>query len=543
MHSHYLDSFTPDAISRLDRDASTALAAIREWKNSFVPINRIPLDILSLIPTYLSFHGDRFRASFVCRHWRKTFLQRGAIWSELFTRKGETYITTLLRRAKGSGLDVTVNDGARLSTITLLPLHQIRRLDFTYSYWEDILSFSEIASGPFLLLRTLKVANIETHVQLSALNPPISSPFFRGAANLDHFILSGSPQLLDHFAFPNLTTFELLTYSVKGSGASNLLNFLEASPALRRVELKATGGIVLEDTPRETVVVLPNVETFSLRVRDRTATQAYDMAAYISCPCAKYTSLIHEMDEEVVTPDLEIFPVPASWSRILRQYTRSPAEEVVLELEFSEDPFSLMCSLTFRSPDATVIRLCLETFNSVADEDELFMRFEEIACEAFSGAHTIIQKHPLLSHIKRLRVKYRSIIENSDLIPRMATEIGRLFCSIGPLDELTIYNCDPHIYLGSIAPPKYNLWQRQIVFPHIKELTISHPLMYYDYDEGGFLNTIVELAKTHHSLGIPFERVTVRAETIFEGVEERLKQWVGIANCYEEEYVEIQNTW
>ena len=435
---------------------------------------------------------------------------------------------------------MTVDGGAFLSSITLLPPHQIRGLDFTYSYWDDIASFSEVASGPFPLLRTLKIVSIGA----STVNPQISSPFFGGAANLDHFILTANPKLLKYFVFPNLTTFELKTYWLKGSGASKLLNFLEASPALRRVELKVTGGIELEDTPRETAIILPNVETFSLRVRDRTATQAYDMAAYISCPCAKYTSLIHETDDATVTPGLEIFPAPVSWSRILRQYTRSPAEEVTLELDFPEDPVSMMCSLIFRSPDATVIRLCFETFDSGADEDGLSMSPEEIACEAFSRAHTIIHRHPLLSHIKRLRVKYRSIIENSDLIPPMAIEIGRLFRSVGSLDELIIYNCDPRIYLGSIlVSPEFNLWQQQIVFPPIKELTISHPSIYYDHDEGEFLNSIVELAKTQHVLGIPFERVTVRAETIFEGVEERLKQWVGIANCCKEEYVEIQNTW
>ena len=43
--------FTLDAVSQLDRDIPTALATIREWKNSFVPINRVPSEVLSLIPT------------------------------------------------------------------------------------------------------------------------------------------------------------------------------------------------------------------------------------------------------------------------------------------------------------------------------------------------------------------------------------------------------------------------------------------------------------------------------------------------------------
>ena len=50
-------SFTPDEISQLDRDTSTALSIIREWRNSFAAVNRVPLDVLSLIPAHLPSQG------------------------------------------------------------------------------------------------------------------------------------------------------------------------------------------------------------------------------------------------------------------------------------------------------------------------------------------------------------------------------------------------------------------------------------------------------------------------------------------------------
>ena len=57
-------SVTLDVVSQLDRDTSTALAAVRGWRNSFAHINRIPMDALSLIPLYLT-QKDRLRATFV----------------------------------------------------------------------------------------------------------------------------------------------------------------------------------------------------------------------------------------------------------------------------------------------------------------------------------------------------------------------------------------------------------------------------------------------------------------------------------------------
>lgn len=75
--------FTLDAVSQLDRDTSTASVTIREWRNSFAPINRVPLEVLSLIPTYLSCEEDLFCATSVCRYWRKTFILHAALWSQV----------------------------------------------------------------------------------------------------------------------------------------------------------------------------------------------------------------------------------------------------------------------------------------------------------------------------------------------------------------------------------------------------------------------------------------------------------------------------
>jgi len=114
----------------------------------------------------------------------------------------------------------------------------------------------------------------------------------------------------------------------------DLLNFLEASLMLWTVDMKIIGKISLEGVAQRGVVVLPNVQTFSLVMDD--GGPAYELAAHISCPSASHTSLIRETDVDYVFTNQDIrdaFPTAASWNTIVHQYTRSPVEVVVLDIK------------------------------------------------------------------------------------------------------------------------------------------------------------------------------------------------------------------
>ena len=136
------------------------LVTIHERRNSFVLINRIPLEILSLIPTHLSSQVDRLWTTFVCHHWCRTFLEHPALWSEVYLRKGEVYLKILLERMKGSTLDIVSCFSAPARIMTLLPPHtkQIRSLDFDCTLWADIQRFLELNSGPLLLFCMLRIS-------------------------------------------------------------------------------------------------------------------------------------------------------------------------------------------------------------------------------------------------------------------------------------------------------------------------------------------------------------------------------------------------
>jgi len=452
--------------------------------------------------------------------------------------KGEVYVKTLLERAKGSPLDIITNHNAPVGTITLLSPHarQIRSLNFTHNYWTDIQRFSEVSSGQQPLLHTLEINVVQGFWSVGRPDPmsPPSLPFFSNAINLEQFVLRSENFLfLNHFVFPNLTTFELSTtagwYRFQ---AADLLDFLEASPMLRTVDMKIIARILLDGVAQRRVVILPKVHTFSL-VMDG-GEPGYDLAAHISCPSASHTSLIHEktLDDILTSQDIrDAFPTIASWNTIVRQYTRNPAEVVTLEIKLPHNSI-IACTLTFQSSDMTVIRLGLEV--SGDDKNEPQMPFGEMALEVFSQASRAVRNHPLLPEIKRLHITCGVFISEPIQLRSMANEVGRLFESVGPLDELTLRSFDLRSYLPPFFDlPEFKDVDQSVVFPPIKELTISHPLMVDNEEE--CMAAIVELAKSQHALGVPFERVTVRVWELPAGMAEMLEPWVGVADCCEEQ--------
>ena len=517
-----LRSYNLHKVSQLDQDITTILMSIRKWRNSLVPINRLPEDVLSLVPTYLFHQSDRLRATFVCLHWRRTFLQRADLWSKLITWKGEEYTEAILGRSKETTLDVSIGGRVPADVDPLLSPH-IRRigcLDFVCNKWVDIQKFSEINTGPLPLLYTLDInVNVENGPEDFGVITP-SLPLFSNAMHLKEFYFYSDTKRsppINHFIFPSLVLFDFSVRPSEGFHVSPLLDFLEASPTLRTIHVRITANMSLEDVPLGRVVILPNVETFDLTVTD--GGPGYKLAAHISCPSARHTT-ITQKDED---PE-QAFPTSDLWDAIIRQYTRSSAEEVTLDLRTF---LVFTCKLTFRSPDTTVIELNYTIDLYGENGDEYDQRTLEALEDVFTKATLVLRNHPQLAIVKCLNIchSFQPFLDTfPTTIPHIANETGRLFKALGSLDELTIYRCDIRPYFHSFLDVPEDDITEPVVFPPIKQLTISHPV---DSSDGQCLRAIVGLAKSQHALGIPFERVIIYRENMPMGMEEGLRPWVG----------------
>ena len=447
---------------------------------------------------------------------------------------------TLLERAKGSALDIIIGCGGPAGTITLLSphTHQIRSLDFVFNSWPDIQKFSDVNSGPYPLLHTLEISVVAD--SRPAGQPDLTTlpslPLFSNAINLKQFALRSQKwPLLNRFVFPNLTTFKLtVTSAWNGFHALELLNFLEASPALQTVHMKIVADILLEGVAQKGVVVLPDVQTFSLVMGG--GGLAYDLTAQISCPSASYTSLTHWINVAGITTHQDIrdvFPTTALWNAIVHQYTASPVETISFEIKTPQDSI-ISCALTFQSSNATIIKLGLEISEDI-DRNEPGMSLEDMVLEVFSQASRTVRDYPLLHNAKHLHILHGISSPDFFGLIHMASQVEELFKSIGPLEVLCLHGCDLRSYLAPfLGLPEFEWMGQPIAFPPIKELTISHPSMVND--EERCMAAIVELAKSQHALGVPFERVKVRAEKLPTAMAEMLGPWVSVADCREERY-------
>jgi len=512
--------FTFDAVSQLDHDTSTALATIREWRNSFVPINRVPSEVLSLIPTHLSSDRHLYSASSVCRHWRRTFIQHASLWLQLdLSRKRSDLVKILLERAKGSPLDIRSACPDRADVLALLSPHaqRFRSLDFVFDFWPNIQRFSEATSGPLPLLHTLKINAIN-------LTDPPSLPLFSGAVNLKNFSLrsEGAP-FLNHFAFPNLTTFEFWAVA-DDLPISRLLNFFEALPTLRTARIKIEAGVLQGDVPPERVIVLPNVEIFSVTERR----PSYGIAPHISCPSAKRMALVREQDVDDLMPE-EIFP---AWDTIGPQYMASTIDEVALGITTTGDEL-VSFSLSFLSPGPATLELGYGIIAEDQDCDEPAFSSGWKYTEVFERALEAIRTHPLLNNIKRLRIWDRHHLANPRELISMAKEATGLFEFVGPLEELVLDIADLRLFLSPFLDlPDSQGPMEQSVFPSIRVLIIAEQPE-DPFDEECAAAT-VGFARSQHMRGVPLERVVFYMKSSPVGMAERLEPWVSTVGFSEE---------
>ena len=253
-------------VNALEHDALEVLSLVQSTKNSFAPVNRIPPDVLSLIPNYWE-DSDRdeglIMLTHVCHGWRELFISRSSLWTHLDCMrvdKTEVYI----ERSKCSPLEICIKqtDNAPYweEAFILSVPHTgcLRTLSIAGSPAEVLPVLTEHFSCTVPLLHNLRINLIDNQAHVLPDN------LFNGdLSSLRELALAGLITPLPWRGLLNLTSFNLCHVPEDKILLTQLLDFFESSPRLHHILLHDSIPNS-SDSPPGRVVSLPHLEELSI---------------------------------------------------------------------------------------------------------------------------------------------------------------------------------------------------------------------------------------------------------------------------------------
>ena len=212
----------------------------RYLKNSFVPVNRLPPEILGLIPSSLLSKRDLINATAVCRHWRNILLSSPDLWCDIDCSgsRGPLRNHMLHEYLERSG---TVPLNVRLTSVRYLPdiaphLTRFSALEIMVVAPEQLEKIASRFSQPAPILQTLNISGAAPWIQVALSIPP---RLFGGEfTSLRTLRLLGFSFLKLPQHFPQLTRFHLKTHAHTALRTNAMLEVLERMPLLEALHVK-----------------------------------------------------------------------------------------------------------------------------------------------------------------------------------------------------------------------------------------------------------------------------------------------------------------
>ena len=206
-------------------------------KNRVAPINKIPSEILTLVPDFLHSEDGIVTLTHVCQAWREAFISRSSLWTR-FNCEDSEKTRIYLERSKSSPIHLSCDKYKAISPhdpfFQIIP-HATGRLKslFIKGTTENVQVITSHLSHPAPLLEFLSIANY-------GANRPvvITSAHFGGdLSSLRTLHLDFVRTELPWRNMANLTSFKLSRTPPGAVSVEGLLDFFESAPCLHEVEL------------------------------------------------------------------------------------------------------------------------------------------------------------------------------------------------------------------------------------------------------------------------------------------------------------------
>jgi hypothetical protein len=218
---------------------------IRSWRNRLPPVNKIPPEILSLIPDFWNDnYNDRDRdiitLTHVCQAWREVFTSRSSLWTDL-NCKNKDKTRVYLERSKSLPINLSLDTRHRpppyLPFFDVIP-HAIGRLKSLSIEGtpENLQGITTHLSRPAPLLEKLSISGGRDRE--ARHNPVLALTLFDGdLSSLRSLSLTSVRTELPWRNMVNLTSFNLCSMPPGEITVGQLLDFFESAPHLREVDI------------------------------------------------------------------------------------------------------------------------------------------------------------------------------------------------------------------------------------------------------------------------------------------------------------------
>jgi hypothetical protein len=227
----------------IERDLNVILRVVRAIRNTHIPVNKLPPEILSRVLKHQDRKSDLVVATHVCQYWRSTLTSSPSLWSrvDVLSKHDLDRALTYFERSKSTPTDVRVDmwPSEHLEKLKYLTPHIARTRSLTIDGSRTgILATSLLFQDP-----TPSLQQLEMHCRGSFV--PLPPTFFgQQAPPLRSVTLHGiCPALESPFPFPHLT--ELCLGLPLDTGPFPITSFFRLCsncPRLRKISVDVFSG-------------------------------------------------------------------------------------------------------------------------------------------------------------------------------------------------------------------------------------------------------------------------------------------------------------
>ncbi|KAF9789174.1 hypothetical protein BJ322DRAFT_1041339 [Thelephora terrestris] len=229
-----------DEIAVIEQDAAEVFRLIRSLRNALAPINKMPPEILTLIPDlwYYWIDSQLIALTHVCRTWREMFTSRSSLWTRVDCNNADK-TRVFLERSKSSPINVSLSRGGPLPPDD--PFFQIdhRAVKRLVSLHIDVTAEKYLRCiTPRLFHPAPLLENLSIYIPREEPHHALTATLFGGdLSSLKGLDLTRIRTELPWRNMVNLTIFELAHTPPGEISTTQLLDFFESAPRLQEVTL------------------------------------------------------------------------------------------------------------------------------------------------------------------------------------------------------------------------------------------------------------------------------------------------------------------